>query len=237
LNGLIVNNLTVDHGAIRAINNLSFLVPRGKLTAIIGSNGAGKTTLLRALSGLKEVKNGSASWNGKSILNTRPENLARSGIMHVSDGKSVITELSVKDNLALAGLWRKDKKDVAAATAEVIELFPILGERVKQNAGSLSGGERQMLAIGRALIARPKLLLLDEPSLGLAPLIVEQIFQTIKALTTKMDLTVVLVEQNAMGALKIADIGVVLNLGTVVAVDHAQTLLNDPAVRAAYLGI
>jgi branched-chain amino acid transport system ATP-binding protein len=237
LNGLIVNNLTVDHGAIRAINNLSFLVPRGKLTAIIGSNGAGKTTLLRALSGLKEVKNGSASWNGKSILNTRPENLARSGIMHVSDGKSVITELSVKDNLALAGLWRKDKKDVAAATAEVIELFPILGERIKQNAGSLSGGERQMLAIGRALIARPKLLLLDEPSLGLAPLIVEQIFQTIKTLTTKMDLTVVLVEQNAMGALKIADIGVVLNLGTVVAVDHAQTLLNDPAVRAAYLGI
>jgi branched-chain amino acid transport system ATP-binding protein len=237
LNGLIVNNLTVDHGAIRAINNLSFLVPRGKLTAIIGSNGAGKTTLLRALSGLKEVKNGSASWNGKSILNTRPENLARSGIMHVSDGKSVITELSVKDNLALAGLWRKDKKDVAAATADVIELFPILGERIKQNAGSLSGGERQMLAIGRALIARPKLLLLDEPSLGLAPLIVEQIFQTIKTLTAKMDLTVVLVEQNAMGALKIADIGVVLNLGTVVAVDHAQTLLNDPAVRAAYLGI
>jgi branched-chain amino acid transport system ATP-binding protein len=237
LNGLIVNNLTVDHGAIRAINNLSFLVPRGKLTAIIGSNGAGKTTLLRALSGLKEVKNGSASWNGKSILNTRPENLARSGIMHVSDGKSVITELSVKDNLALAGLWRKDKKDVAAATAEVIELFPILGERIKQNAGSLSGGERQMLAIGRALIARPKLLLLDEPSLGLAPLIVEQIFQTIKTLTAKMDLTVVLVEQNAMGALKIADIGVVLNLGTVVAVDHAQTLLDDPAVRAAYLGI
>jgi branched-chain amino acid transport system ATP-binding protein len=237
LNGLIVNNLTIDHGAIRAINNLSFIAPRGKLTAIIGSNGAGKTTLLRALSGLKDVKNGSASWNGKSILNTRPENLARSGIMHVSDGKSVITELTVKDNLALAGLWRKDKKDVAAATVEVIELFPILGERIKQNAGSLSGGERQMLAIGRALIARPKLLLLDEPSLGLAPLVVEQIFQTIKSLTTKMDLTVVLVEQNAMGALKIADIGVVLNLGTVVAVDHAQTLLNDPAVRAAYLGI
>ena len=237
MNGLIVNNLTIDHGAIRAINNLSFIAPRGKLTAIIGSNGAGKTTLLRALSGLKDVKNGSASWNGKSILNSRPENLARSGIMHVSDGKSVITELTVKDNLALAGLWRKDKKDVAAATVEVIELFPILGERIKQNAGSLSGGERQMLAIGRALIARPKLLLLDEPSLGLAPLVVEQIFQTIKSLTTKMDLTVVLVEQNAMGALKIADIGVVLNLGTVVAVDHAQTLLNDPAVRAAYLGI
>ena len=236
MNGLIVNNLTVDHGAIRAIDNLSFIAPRGKLTAIIGSNGAGKTTLLRALSGLKDVKNGSASWNGKSILNARPENLARTGIMHVSDGKSVIAELSVKDNLALAGLWQRDKKDVAKATQEVIDLFPRLGERLQQSAGSLSGGERQMLAIGRALVARPKLLLLDEPSLGLAPLIIEQIFQTIKALSTDMGLTVVLVEQNAMGALKIADIGVVLNLGSVVAVDNAQTLLNDPAVRAAYLG-
>jgi branched-chain amino acid transport system ATP-binding protein len=156
--------------------------------------------------------------------------------MHVSDGKSVIAELSVKENLALAGLWRKDKKDVANATNEVVELFPILGQRMSQTAGSLSGGERQMLAIGRALIARPKLLLLDEPSLGLAPLIIEQIFQTIKALVNKTDLTVLLVEQNAMGALKIADEGIVLNLGTVVAVDSAQSLLNDPAVRAAYLG-
>ena len=156
--------------------------------------------------------------------------------MHVSDGKSVIAELSVKENLALAGLWRKDKKDVAMATDEVVELFPILGQRMSQTAGSLSGGERQMLAIGRALIARPKLLLLDEPSLGLAPLIIEQIFQTIKALVNKTDLTVLLVEQNAMGALKIADEGIVLNLGTVVAVDSAQSLLNDPAVRAAYLG-
>jgi branched-chain amino acid transport system ATP-binding protein len=166
----------------------------------------------------------------------RPEDLARSGIMHVSDGKSVIAELTVKENLALAGLWRKDKKDVAAVTAEVVDLFPILGQRMSQSSGSLSGGERQMLAIGRALIARPKLLLLDEPSLGLAPLIIEQIFQTIKSLVAKMNLTVVLVEQNAMGALKIADEGIVLNLGSVVAVDSAQTLLNDPAVRAAYLG-
>jgi branched-chain amino acid transport system ATP-binding protein len=156
--------------------------------------------------------------------------------MHVSDGKSVIAELTVKENLALAGLWRKDKKDVAKATDEVVELFPILGQRMSQAGGSLSGGERQMLAIGRALVARPKLLLLDEPSLGLAPLIIEQIFQTIKSLIKKMDLTVLLVEQNAMGALKIADEGIVLNLGSVVAVDSAQTLLNDPAVRSAYLG-
>jgi branched-chain amino acid transport system ATP-binding protein len=233
---LVVSNLTIDHGAIRAINNVSFTVPQGQLAAIIGANGAGKTTLLRTLSGLKEAASGSASWNGDSILGARPEDLARSGIMHVSDGKSVIAELSVKENLALPGIWRKDKKDVALATSEVIELFPILGQRLSQSAGSLSGGERQMLAIGRALIARPKLLLLDEPSLGLAPLIVEQIFQTIKSLVKKINLTVVLVEQNAMGALKIADEGVVLNLGSVVAVNSAEKLLNDPAVRAAYLG-
>ena len=233
---LVVENLTIDHGAIRAIDNVSFTVPSGQLAAVIGANGAGKTTLLRTLSGLKENKSGSATWNGNSILGKRAEDLARTGIMHVSDGKSVIAELSVKENLALAGLWRKDKKDVAKATDEVVEMFPILGQRMSQTAGSLSGGERQMLAIGRALIARPKLLLLDEPSLGLAPLIIEQIFQTIKALVKKTDLTVLLVEQNAIGALKIADEGIVLNLGTVVAVDSAQSLLNDPAVRAAYLG-
>ena len=233
---LVVENLTIDHGAIRAISNVSFKVPEGQLAAIIGANGAGKTTLLRTLSGLKEPVSGSASWNGQSILEKKPEDLARSGIMHVSDGKSVIAELSVKENLALTGLWRKDKKDVAAATAEVVELFPILGQRMAQTAGSLSGGERQMLAIGRSLIARPKLLLLDEPSLGLAPLIVEQIFQSIKDLVKRLNLTVVLVEQNAMGALKIANEGIVLSLGSVVAVDSAQTLLNDPAVRAAYLG-
>ena len=233
---LVVENLTIDHGAIRAISNVSFKVPEGQLAAIIGANGAGKTTLLRTLSGLKVAVSGGATWNGKSILNKKPEDLARSGIMHVSDGKSVIAELSVKENLALTGLWRKDKKDVAAATAEVVELFPILGQRMAQTAGSLSGGERQMLAIGRSLIARPKLLLLDEPSLGLAPLIVEQIFQSIKDLVKRLNLTVVLVEQNAMGALKIANEGIVLSLGSVVAVDSAQTLLNDPAVRAAYLG-
>ena len=233
---LIVEGLTIDHGAIRAINNVSFKVPQGQLAAIIGSNGAGKTTLLRTLSGLKKATSGSATWDGHSILDKRTEDLARSGIVHVSDGKSVIAELTVKENLALPGIWRKDKSDVASVTTDVIEMFPILGQRLSQSAGSLSGGERQMLAIGRALIARPKLLLLDEPSLGLAPLIVEQIFQTIKLLVTKMDLTVVLVEQNAMGALKIANEGIVLNLGNVVAVDSANKLLNDPALRSAYLG-
>ena len=223
-------------GEQRVSKNIDLAVEQGSIYGLLGPNGAGKTTLLRTLSGLKESKSGSATWNGKSILGKRAEDLARSGIMHVSDGKSVIAELTVKDNLALAGLWRKDKKDVAKATNEVVELFPILGQRMSQAGGSLSGGERQMLAIGRALVARPKLLFLDEPSLGLAPLIIEQIFQTIKSLIKKMDLTVLLVEQNAMSALKIADEGIVLNLGSVVAVDSAQNLLNDPAVRAAYLG-
>ena len=233
---LVVENLTIDHGAIRAISNVSFTVPQGELAAIIGANGAGKTTLLRTLSGLKESKSGSATWNGKSILGKRAEDLARSGIMHVSDGKSVIAELTVKENLALAGLWRKDKKDVAKATGEVIELFPILGQRMSQAAGSLSGGERQMLAIGRALIARPKLLLLDEPSLGLAPLIIEQIFEAVNQLRHRLGLTVLLVEQNAMSALKIADVGIIINVGTLVTSGQSKELLADANLRAAYLG-
>jgi branched-chain amino acid transport system ATP-binding protein len=148
----------------------------------------------------------------------------------------VIPELTVKENLALGGIWRRDKKDVAAATAEVIDLFPRLGERMSQSADTLSGGERQMLAIGRALVSRPKLLLLDEPSLGLAPLVIEQIFQTINDLRHKLGLTVVIVEQNAMSALRIADIGVIMNLGKLVAEGRAKDLMNDPALRAAYLG-
>jgi branched-chain amino acid transport system ATP-binding protein len=162
--------------------------------------------------------------------------LVRRGIVHVADGKSVVAELSVAENLALGGIWRRDKADVKKATAEVIELFPRLGERLKQGADTLSGGERQMLAIGRALISRPELLLLDEPSLGLAPLVIEEIFQTLNTLRKNTGLTIVLVEQNAMSALKIADRGVVINLGELVAVGKSSDLINDPALRAAYLG-
>ena len=236
MSGLVVNDLHVFHGAIRAVDGLSFSVETGQLAAIIGANGAGKTTLLRALTGLKSVQSGSATWNGESMLRQKPENLVRQGIVHVSDGKSVIPELSVKENLALGGLWRRDKKDVAIVTKEVLDLFPRLGERMSQSADTLSGGERQMLAIGRSLISRPSLLLLDEPSLGLAPLVIEQIFQAIKSLQARLNLTVVLVEQNAMGALRIADIGVIVNLGRVVTVGPSQELINNPALRAAYLG-
>ena len=233
---LNVSNLTVHHGAICAINQVSLAVPTGKLAAIVGANGAGKTTLLRALSGLNKVTHGNVNWMGQNITGMKPEKLVRLGVSHVSEGKSVIAELSVKENLELGAIWRRNKKEAAESLDQVFKIFPRLGERTQQRADTLSGGERQMLAIGRAIMAKPKLLLLDEPSLGLAPLVIEQIFQSIRDLTTSMRLTVLLVEQNAVGALKIADLGIVLNLGKVVAVDHAQALMDDPAVRAAYLG-
>lgn len=236
MSGLVVNNLTVSHGAIRALRDVSFEVEEGTLTAVIGANGAGKTTLLRTLSGLKDAEDGTATWRDRNILGKRPEDLVRRGISHVSEGKSVIPELTVRENLLIGGLWRNDKSGTERAIKEAVELFPRLGERMTQSANTLSGGERQMLAIGRALVSRPKLLFLDEPSLGLAPLIIEQIFSAVKNLQKSMNLTVVLVEQNATSALEIADNGVILNLGELVASGNARDLLQDPALKSAYLG-
>ncbi len=236
MTSLLVQNLTVSHGAIRALSNVSFEVKQGELVAVIGANGAGKTTLLRTLSGLKNAESGTATWRDRNILGKRPEDLVRRGISHVSEGKSVIPELTVRENLLIGGLWRRDKSGTEKAIKEAVDLFPRLGERMSQSANTLSGGERQMLAIGRALVSRPKLLLLDEPSLGLAPLIIEQIFSAIKNLQKSMNLTVVLVEQNATSALEIADTGVILNLGELVASGNAQDLLADPALKSAYLG-
>ena len=236
MSGLVVTRLNVSHGAIHALHDISFSLEPGQLAAVIGSNGAGKTTLLRTLSGLKDASSGNAQWDGREMLGVKPEDLVRRGISHVSEGKSVIPELSVKENLVLGGIWRGNKSETQESIDQVVELFPRLGERMSQSADTLSGGERQMLAIGRALMSRPKLLLLDEPSLGLAPLVIEQIFETINTFRTKMGLTVVLVEQNAMSALEIADIGIIINLGHVVASGKASELINDPALRAAYLG-
>ena len=233
---LKINNLSVSHGAIRALHEISFNVDKGQLAAVIGANGAGKTTLLRTLSGLNKASHGSAHWGDHNILHAKPESLVRHGISHVAEGKSVIPELTVSENLELGALWRRNRKEAAKSKQDVVELFPRLGERLSQRADSLSGGERQMLAIGRSIMSKPDLLLLDEPSLGLAPLVIEQIFQAIRDLTTAMGLTVLLVEQNAMGALKIADIGIVLNLGSIAATGSAAALRDDPAVRAAYLG-
>ena len=233
---LQVTNLSINHDAIEAVQDLTFSINEGELAAVIGANGAGKTTLLRALSGLKNPKSGSAPWRDNSMIGKRPEDLVRMGILHVSDGKTVIPELTVKENLALGGLWRKDKTDVAKATTEVLELFPKLGQRLAQRADTLSGGERQMLAIGRCLVARPELLMLDEPSLGLAPIIIEQIFTALNDLRKRTGLTVLLVEQNAMSALEIADKGIIINLGKLVAQGAARDLINDPTLQAAYLG-
>ena len=233
---LTVSNLNISHGAVHAIRDLSFTVKKDELAAVIGSNGAGKTTLLRALSGLIPVQSGSATWQNTSLLGAKPENLVRSGIVHVSEGKAVIPELSVEENLKLGGIWRRDKSDVAEATEEVFELFPRLKERYSQSADTLSGGERQMLAIGRALISRPELLLLDEPSLGLAPLVIDQIFHAIDSLRHRLGLTVLLVEQNAMSALKIADTGIIINVGKLVTQGSSSSLLSDADLRSAYLG-
>ena len=233
---LNIKELSVSHGAMPALREVSFEVPEGKIVAVIGANGAGKTTLLRTISGLMRPSSGSISWNSQEISGHRPEEIVRSGIAHVSEGKSVVPELTVKENLLLGALWRKNREESINSLANVYKLFPRIEERLSQRADTLSGGERQMLAIGRAMMSKPKLLLLDEPSLGLAPLVVEQIFQTISLLSKEMGLSVVLVEQNAMGALETADFGVVLNLGSLVTQGIASDLLNDSAVRAAYLG-
>lgn len=235
---LRVRGLTIDHGAIRALSNATFNIPKGSITAVIGANGAGKSTLLRTISGLKRATAGSILWDEIALDQLQTEQIVRTGIVHVPEGRSVVTELTVAENLALGGVWRQrtNRSDVLAATSEVYQLFPRLAERQKQRADTLSGGERQMLAIGRGLISRPQLLLLDEPSLGLAPLVVEQIFQTLSQLQQSTGMTILLVEQNAMSALQIASQGIVLDQGRVVIADDAKAIMNDTALRHAYLG-
>ena len=235
---LVVSGLTTRYGAIEALNNVSFSVAPGSLVAVIGANGAGKSTLLRTLSGMVPATSGQAAWKQTDLLALKTSEIVRHGVAHVPEGRSVVPELTVSENLQLGSLWRarRDGDDVDRARDEVIELFPRLGERINQRADTLSGGERQMLAIARALVARPELLLLDEPSLGLAPLVVEQIFRTIDQIRKQTGMTIVLVEQNASSALAVADHGIVLNLGSVVAEGSAKELLADETLRHTYLG-
>jgi branched-chain amino acid transport system ATP-binding protein len=235
---LEVKNLVTSFGSVVALDGVSFTAQESKITTVIGANGAGKSTLLRTISGLEHAASGSITWSGKSLLGMRAEDIVRGGIAHVPEGHAVISELSVEENISMGSLFRrrKFKADVSAAQDEVFELFPRLKERRKQMAGTLSGGERQMLAISRALVSRPKLLLLDEPSLGLAPLVVEQIIDSINILCRTTGLTVLLVEQNANTALGVADHGVLLALGKVVADRPAAELRADANLRAAYLG-
>lgn len=235
---LKVEGLVTKFGSVVALDGVSLSAAESKITTVIGANGAGKSTLLRTISGLEHPASGSISWQGESIIGLRPEEIVRRGIAHVPEGHAVISELTVAENIEMGSLFRrrKFKSDISVAMDEMYQLFPRLHERRSQLAGTLSGGERQMLAISRALVSRPKLLLLDEPSLGLAPLVVEQIIDSVNQLCRSTGLTVLLVEQNANTALGVADHGVLLALGKVVADRPAAELKADASLRAAYLG-
>jgi branched-chain amino acid transport system ATP-binding protein len=229
---LRVESLRTAYGAVVALDDVSFEVGEESITAVLGANGAGKTSLLRTISGLVRPRAGRITLDGRDITHAAPEEIARMGVAHVPEGRGVIAELTVEENLRLGGLWRRD----GSALAEVYELFGALRERRARPAGALSGGERQMLVLGRALMARPRLLLLDEPSLGLAPRIAAQIVALLRDLRERTGLTVLLVEQNARSALSVADRGVVLALGRIVAAETPDALAGDDQLRHAYLG-
>jgi branched-chain amino acid transport system ATP-binding protein len=228
---LRVDSLRVAYGPVTALAGVSFEVTDGSITAVLGANGAGKTSLLRTISGLVRARSGSIVFDGREIGGAAAEDIARLGIAHVPEGRGVITELTVEENLRLGGLWgRADDGD------RICQLFPALRERRAKPAGTLSGGERQMLVIGRALMARPRLLLLDEPSLGLAPRVAAQIVALLRDERDRSGLTVLLVEQNARSALSVADRAIVLALGRVAAADAPAALAADETLRHAYLG-
>ena len=233
---LEVNGLVAAYGPVRAVDGVSLEVPEGSITAVLGANGAGKSSLLRTITGVLRPRAGSVRFAGANITRLAPEEIVRRGLAHVPEGAGAIEELTVEENLRLGALWRGQSRDRAIAFREVYDLFPRLAERRRKAASSLSGGERQMLSIGRALMGRPRMLLLDEPSLGLAPLLAGEIMRRVRGLRDATGLTVLLVEQNAKSALSIADRGVVLNLGRVVVTDDASRLAGDDQLRAAYLG-
>lgn len=233
---LEVKKITVSYGAITALRDVSLHIDKGEIVALIGANGAGKTTLLRTISGLLKPSIGSVVWkHEKEIHGHRPDEIVRLGISHVPEGRQVFANMNVRENLDLGAYQRNDKSEIKSDLDRIYSLFPVLAERREQRSGTLSGGEQQMLAIGRALMARPQLLLLDEPSLGLAPLIVRKIFQIIREINSA-GTTIFLVEQNAHMALATAHRGYVLQTGKVIKTAPAKDLLADPEVKAAYLG-
>jgi branched-chain amino acid transport system ATP-binding protein len=233
---LELDGVVCAYGPVRAVDDVSLEVPEGSVTAVLGANGAGKTSLLRTISGLVRARSGTVRFDGRDITRLGAEEVVRLGLAHVPEGGGVIGELRVEDNLRLGSLWRRDRADRSKALAEVYELFPRLEERRTQLASSLSGGERQMLSIGRALMGRPRMLLLDEPSLGLAPILAARIMRLIGELRERIGLTVLIVEQNARSALAVADRGLVLSLGRVVAEGESAQLRADDQLRRAYLG-
>jgi branched-chain amino acid transport system ATP-binding protein len=233
---LVIEGLSASYGPIRALDGVSFSVPAGAITAVLGANGAGKTTLLRTITGLVRPDGGAARYGTIDLARIEVAEHVRQGVAHVPEGRGVIGELTVEENLRLGGLFRRDRAAIRQSIAEVLELFPPLAERRRRSAHTLSGGERQMLVVGRALVARPSLLLLDEPSLGLAPRVTAQIMELLRRLVTEQRLTVLLVEQNARSALSVADRAVVLALGRVVMDDTAAAVGADDSLRHHYLG-
>ena len=232
---LKIDNLVVAYGGIQALRGASIEVEEGKIVTLVGANGAGKSTMLRSIVGIVKPKSGTIQYLDKNLMLIKPQNIVRHGITLVPEGRRVFADLTVLENLKLGAFSRKDDKGILEDMEWVYTLFPRLKERIWQQAGTLSGGEQQMLAIGRALMSRPKLLMMDEPSLGLAPLIIKDVFSIIKEIN-KQGVTILLIEQNANAALKIADIGYVMETGRITIKGTGKELLCNEDVKKAYLG-
>ena len=232
---LTIKDLNVYYGVIQAIKGVSFEVKQGEVIALLGANGAGKTTILHTITGLVSAKSGSIVFEGNELTKIPAHKIVSLGMAHVPEGRRVFSELTVYDNLIMGAYTRKDKKEIADTLEMVYTRFPRLKERKNQIAGTLSGGEQQMLAIGRALMSHPKIILMDEPSMGLSPIFVEEIFDIVREIS-KSGTTVLLVEQNAKKTLEIADRAYVLETGNIVLTGDAKDLINDSKVKAAYLG-
>ncbi len=232
---LNVKDLNVAYGAIRALHGVSFHVNKGEVVTLIGANGAGKSTTLRTISGLLPVVGGDVIYDGERITGAEASGIVRRGIIHVPEGRRIFAPLTVRENLEMGAFTRTDPVEIEETMERVFQLFPRLKERLEQTGGTLSGGEQQMLAVGRALMAKPRLLLMDEPSMGLAPILVEEIFEIIEEINQD-GVTILLVEQNAHMALSVADRGYVLETGTIDLEGSAMELAENPRVRAAYLG-
>lgn len=232
---LEIKDLSVSYGAVRALHEVSFSVKEGEIATLIGSNGAGKTTTLHAISGLIKKMGGSVVFDGKDITDTNADEIVKLRLIQVPEGRHIFQNLTVKDNLLLGAYLRKDKEGISVDMQKCFELFPRLKERIRQNAMTLSGGEQQMLAMARGLMASPRVLLLDEPSMGLAPILVDEIFSIIRRINEE-GVTVVLVEQNAYKALSVADSAYILETGQIVKSGKAEDIKNDTAVQKAYLG-
>jgi branched-chain amino acid transport system ATP-binding protein len=232
---LSISDLAVSYGHIDAVKGIDLTLNEGEITALVGANGAGKSTSLLAISGLLKPKRGSVVFDGEDITRLSPHRIVERGVVQVAEGRAILTTLTIAENLELGSYARRDKSGVARDLEWVYSLFPVLKSRANGLAGNLSGGEQQMLAIGRALMAKPRVLLLDEPSMGLAPIIVQGIFRTLQEIN-RTGLTILLVEQNVRQALRIAQRGYVLETGKIVLADSGQALLDDPKVVEAYLG-